>query len=164
MESPSIIFYCGFVQKKQCRPVNENPGDLEPSSHPPGIRRDKVVRPLRKPHHLEKMANPLFPFPSADAVESAIEIHILVARKIQVACHRLGDYPDALPHLGGFFRDIPAGNERLAARWTEKSGEHPDEGRLPCPVGTEETEEFALFHLEAHVVDSGDGTENLRYV
>src|SRR5580658_5203477 len=37
----------------------------------------------------------------------------------------------------------------------DESRHHADQRRLPCPVRSEQTENFALLHAEGNIVDSG---------
>src|SRR5216683_1010016 len=51
-------------------------------------------------------------------------------------------------YLGGLGDDVVAGHPGLAAVRPQQRGQHPDRGRLSCPVGSEHAENRAAGNLE----------------
>ena len=52
----------------------------------------------------------------------------------------------------------------LAAGGFQQRGKHFDGGCLPCPVGSEEGEDFSFGHIEGDVVDSSECAEGFDKV
>src|SRR6266511_3236667 len=67
-------------------------------------------------------------------------------------------HADPLLHAGGLLPDIDTGDERGAAVRLAQPFEDLDRRGLPRPVRTEEREDLALLHVEAHAVDRLDPT------
>src|SRR5688500_2889932 len=77
-------------------------------------------------------------------------------RRIQHALMRDEPHDRARGRATG---ELDAGHSRRAARWTQQSREHPEEGRLPCSVRSEERETIAATETERDVPDRIAATE-----
>ena len=53
----------------------------------------------------------------------------------------------------GFFRHVMSGDARLPRGDRDERRHHADQRRLPGPVRSEQSEDFAFFHAERNVVD-----------
>src|ERR1035441_3449916 len=68
----------------------------------------------------------------------------------------LGHEADVPPHLRRGAPQVDPGDRGLAAVRADQRGQHPERGRLPGAVGTEETEDLAALHGEVHAADRVD--------
>src|SRR5205823_2007668 len=57
-------------------------------------------------------------------------------------------------HLQRGVRDVKAGHLHLSFTWREIPGDDAHRGRLPRPIGSEETENFPFPDVKAHVGNS----------
>ena len=87
------------------------------------------------------------------AVEAALEHEVLPAGGQVVGPSELADVADPLADLLRLAGHVAAGHHGRAAVDGQQGGEHPQRRRLAGAVGTEEAEDLAPGHLDAHAPD-----------
>src|ERR1035441_1559651 len=73
-----------------------------------------------------------------------------------VAAPGLSHEANVQPHLRRCAPQVDPGDRGVAAVRADQRGQHPERGRLPGSVGTEETEDLAALHGEVHAADRVD--------
>ena len=112
--------------------------------------------PLGEVDRLKHVRDVFFALGTRNAVKLGVDAEILFDRKVLVAGQRLGNDADHAANCVGVFADVVAGNDRFSAGDRNECGHHADQRALPCTVGAEQTEDFAIGHGEA---DAFDGLE-----
>ncbi len=114
--------------------------------------------------HLDHPFLPLPFFVARDSVDAAIEVDVLLDRKVLVERELLAHVADVGFDPFGLRADVEASDGAASAAGGEDSTQHADRRRFAGAVGTEKSEDFAAGNLEAHVVDGRETTESLLQV
>ena len=114
--------------------------------------------------HLDYPLLPLAASFRRDAVDAAVEVDVLLDGEVLVEREPLAHVADVGLDQLGLRADVEAGHGAPAAAGGENAAEHADGGRFAGPVGSQETEDFALGHLEADVIDGHETAEPLFQV
>ena len=83
-----------FIKEKNRRMVKETPGYLKPSSHSTGECLHQVILPVMKFHQPEQFIYSLSPYIRRNAIEPAMEIHILPGGEFLIKALVLKYYSD----------------------------------------------------------------------
>ena len=74
----------------------------------------------------------------------------------RIAGHRLRNDAQAAANVVGLRLHVEAGDVGCASGDRDERGHHTDQRGLPCTIGTEQPEDFALANAERDVVDGGE--------
>src|SRR5579885_2242139 len=150
-----------LVEEENLRRVQQAPRDLKPAAHPARKSFDERVAAFPKLEEFEERLGALAPLALRDAVEDAVDFHVLPRRQILVETWVLEDDAEASAHLIALDRRVESVELYLAARRSQERRQHLDGRRLPRAVRAEEGEDLAAMHLERNVVNGGDFAEAL---
>src|SRR2546422_7665772 len=146
----------GLVQEQDSRVVHEAGTQVEPPPHPARVRVGPAVRGVLQLQDIEELLDALLNERVGHVIEPPDQPEVLTSREVSVDPDRLSRVADDAPDLRPIALDIEARDVDGAARLREERRDDPDDRRLSGPVGPEETEELALAHGEADVVDGLD--------
>ncbi len=154
----------GLVQKKDLRPMDQSPGDLQPPLHPPGIFLDENRGFLCQVDQLQDQIDPSSPLLPLDVVHHRMKIEVLFSGELAVKGGLLEDdadaFPDAVPALG----HVETGDLSESRRRFEKGGQHVDRGRLAGAVRPEKPEQLTLWDGKGDMVHSRQAVELLGQI
>ena len=139
-----------FVEDQGVRVAEERGGDTEPLSHAQGEPADPLVGDPVQAGHVDDLTHPT----GGDPVRGGHRPQVLVGTATGV--HRLGVQQDTdLPQrcgVGGV--RLAVDGDRTGRRAVEPD-DHPHRGRLPRPVGAQESCDRPRHHRERHAVHGG---------
>ncbi len=101
---------------------------------------------------------------SREVEVAAVDHQVVEDRELQVEAVFLRYEPDAAPDARTVGGRVHPEHTKRAARKRGHARDHSHRGGLPCSVGTEEPEGFALGDLEVDVVHRQEVTEPLHEV
>jgi hypothetical protein len=87
---------------------------------------------------------------------------VLAAGQVHVHGGVLAGQPDLVPDLGGFAHDVATEDRGAAGIGPQDRRENANHGRLPRPVGAEQSKHGARRHLERDPLNSDDTAETFR--
>src|SRR3989441_8888806 len=166
VEAAQILPHCGarlrveagrgLVQERASGLTHEPRAQVEPAAHPARVRVRAAVRGILQLQALEELLDPLLDERVGHVIEPADEPEVLASGEVPVDADRLPRVADDAADLRPILLDIEAGDANRAARLREERRDDPNDRRLPGPVWAEGTEELALSHGEADVIDGLD--------
>ena len=148
-----------LVEEQHLGRMDEPARDLQPPAHPARVSLHEIVGALGQAHHVDQVLRPLAPHAPAEIVEAAVDVDILPSGEVEVGGQRLRNHADRFAHAHRIARDVEAGDESLSRGRHDQRRQHPAERGLARAVGSEQAEQLAAPHLEAHVVDGGEFAE-----
>src|SRR3989475_11456950 len=146
----------GLIQEQDSRVVHEPGTQVEPAAHPARVRVRTAVRCILQLQNLEELIDALVHERVGHVIEPPDQPEVLASGEFSIDPDRLARVADHAPDVQPIALDIEARDVDGAARLREQRRDDPDDRRLSGPVGPEETEELALAHGEADVVDGLD--------
>ena len=128
-------------------------GNLEPPAH--AARESLCLRaaPLCEVNGLQHIVDVLDAFAPGDAVELGVDAQVFLDGEIGVAGERLGNDADHAANRIRIFGHVMASNKGMAAGERNQRGHHTDERAFARAVGAEQTEDFAIGHGKADILD-----------
>ncbi len=152
----------GFVEEDDLRRVQKTARDFEASPHPAGELLDRVLAPVPQLKQLEQLLDAFVAELARNAVQHAVEVHVLVGGQFVVDAGVLEYDPELLARAGLIPHGVDAVEGHTAARGFQQRSQHLDGSGLAGAVGAEEGENLALGHLKGDVVDGDEIAEFLH--
>jgi len=135
--------------------------EVEAPPHPAGELRDRLVRGLFQVELSEQPLGGGARVGRAEPLQPAEHPQVLRRRQVLVNRRELAGHPDQLADAVRFTGNVNAEHPGLAGVDRQQRGEHPQGGRLPCPVRAEHAEDLALAYLKVDAVDRAKPTKLL---
>ena len=88
--------------------MHEREAEVEPALHPARVAADLAVGRVGQPDPLEQFAAAPFALGPAEAVQGALQAHVLAAGEERVERRLLQRGADRAPHLGALVHDVEA--------------------------------------------------------
>ena len=129
-----------LVQKEHLRPVKQSPRYLKPSFHAARKILHKVVAPPGKAYHFKYLFNSLFRKAPFHAVKIAVELQVLVRRKLVIEGNFLKHEPYGRPHSVRVLHAIMPVHARPSGGRGKKRAEYVYRGGLSRSVRPYEAE------------------------
>ncbi len=146
-----------LVQEDDLGRVDDAERDIEAPALPAGVGADVAVGEVAELESLDGRLGEALRGRFRDAVHARLVDQVTPGRGPVVGAAALRHEADVLAHLGGIAPEVHPGDRGVAAVRADQRGQHPERGRLPGPVGPEETEDLAARHGEVHAADRVDG-------
>ena len=127
--------------------MHERETEVEPTLHPARVAADLAIGRVGQPDALQQLGATLFALALAQAVQRALQTHVLGAGEERVERRLLQRRADRATHLRALRNDIQARDARLAGGGRQQRREHEHRRRLARAVGTEETVDLTRRHL-----------------
>src|SRR5204863_9346111 len=145
-----------LVEEQDLGRVQKSARDLQTPLHAAGVVLHWIVLAIPELEQLQQLLGALVARRSRDAVEHAVQVHVLVRRQLLIQAWILKDDPEQAPDVRGVRGGIQPVDLNRPARRYEQRRQHLDRRGLPGAVRTEEGEDFAGLHIERDVVDRRD--------
>ena len=148
-----------LVQEDDLGRMDDAERDIEAPALPAGVGADLAVGEVAELEGLDGRLGEALRGGFRDAVHARLVHQVTPGGGLIVGAAGLRHEADALPHLRGVAPQVRPGDRGVAAVRADQRGQHPEGGRLPGSVGTEEAEDLAALHGEVHAadrIDSGD--------
>jgi hypothetical protein len=149
-----------FVEHQQTRATQQAGGNPEPLPHAVGVAADLVVGPIDEVDDVEHLRNEVGP---DAAVQQPEALQVLPAGQVGVELRALDEAGDPVEDSNPGLRPAPAEHANHAGIGPDQAEQHPQEGGLAGPVGSEDAVHLAGRHAEGDVVDRPDRSERLGH-
>ena len=141
-----------LVQQQEGRVVEHGPDEGQFLAHPFGVFGQPLAGGLGQPKAGQQFIGTAADLRLRKALEPTEKGQIFVAAHPQVKAGEFGEQADGVAHLAGLAHRIETGHPRPALAGFEDGGQHPHRGRLARAVGTQQGQDFAGSHPQAHAV------------
>jgi len=134
---------------------------------PPHAARKRADERISKLQQFDGLEQPVDQFPSPlrrHAVELRVNQHVFLGGQLRVGRERLRDYSEHVAHTVRVGSYVVTADARRAGGGRRERRHDADQRCLPCPVRSEQAENFLPRHVKAHVVDRGEVAELLHHV
>ena len=145
-----------LVEEENFGMMHESARDFETAAHTAGECLGLRAAPLGQVDEFEELVHRLLALLLRNAVELGVDAEILVEREIGIAGHRLRNHAQAAANVVGLRLHVETRDVSCASGDRDERGHHADQRGLPCTVGTEQPEDFALANAERDVVDGSE--------
>ena len=141
--------------------VQEREREVQAAAHAAGVRRGLAVGGVDEADALEQVVAALRALGARDALQAALQAHVLAAGEHRVERDVLQRDADRGAHLRALLRDVVARDRRAAARRRQERREDLDGRRLARAVGPEEAVDLAGRDVQVDAVDGADAALEL---
>ena len=153
-----------LVEHEERGTVENRAAEREPLFLPARETAREHIRFLRELHAHEHFLRACAPLRAREAVESAVEHHILAHRHIRIEAEPLGHIAERLTCALRMRRRVTAEHERCAARRREDAADHADRRGLSRAVRSDESVDCTARHGEVQMIDGGVVTKDTREI
>ena len=154
----------GLVQKQDARGMHDGAAQRQALLPAAGQQLGDGGAAVGEARHAQHVLLAFRAHVFGDAVNPAEEVDVLFHGEIVVERELLRHVADVLADLFGILGDVEAGHGAPAGGGRQQPAEHADDGGFAGAVGTQETEDLALVHLEGDVIDGHEIAEGLDQV
>ena len=154
----------GLVEEDHPGLTDEGHRQVEPSSHPARVGRQRLVRGVGEVELLQQLGDPPSPSVAAEVAKVGHQPQVLGAGEQVVHGRELPGDPDDGPHPIGIGDHVVTGDAHGAGIGRDQGGQDADHRGLPRPVRTQQREDRALLHGQAHLVEHHMGAERLAHL
>ncbi len=141
----------GLVEEEQFGIVDQRSGEGEPHLHSLGVHADSGVGVVRQAHRVQQVHR----IQRRARVQRSEELQVLQPGQLLVVVGQFERDTDALVVISTPGQRVPAPDRGLAAVAAKQADEKFLRRRLPCPAGTQETEDLTTTDGEVHAPHGG---------
>ena len=142
-----------LVEEEDARAVQQRQREVQPALHAARVGRRPAIGGVGEADALEQLVAAAAALGARDALQPALQAHVLAAGQHRVERHVLQRDADRGAHLGSLLRDVVARDGRPARGRRQQRREHLDGRRLAGAVGAEEAVDLARRHVQVDPVD-----------
>ena len=142
-----------FVEEEHFRPVHERSADQQPLLHAARKLVHERLSALLQPDQLQHAGRLPARVAPVQAEIASVVIEVLPGGQAPVKRVELRDHADYPFNFLLAGTDADAGDPHLSARRHHSGRQHADRGRLPGPVGPQQTEELAVLNFQVERID-----------
>ena len=137
-----------LVQEQHARAGQQARREVETSPHPTGVRARRAVGGVSQVEALEQLVRPPASLRGREVEQAPEHLEVLPAGQHLVDRRELAGQPQQLPHPRGVVDDVAAKHLGPSGVRSEQRGQHPDEGRLPRAVRSEQPKDRGLLDIQ----------------
>ena len=148
-----------FVEKNHLRCVYQGTYQSQLLLHSAGELSRKPFTERAHARGIKQAGCAPLPVSSGHAENTGVKTNILIHGQIFIETEALGHIADMMFDPLGVAAHIKAGNCCPPGTWCEHTGKHAQRSCFACAVGSNQTENFTGFHIEAQVVHGDNAGE-----
>src|ERR1019366_8459102 len=138
----------GLIQDQHIRVVDDGLRDADTLAEAFGQLADQLGPNVAQGAAPDYLVRPALDVGARNAFDLPHKREVLDDLHFWVQRRGFGQVADAFLDLHRVLQHVETGNRGFAGRGREEAGEDAHRGGLTCPVGTQEADDLALFHLE----------------
>jgi hypothetical protein len=142
---------------------HERGGEVKPPAHAARVGAGDPPAGIAEVKALEQLSATALGRPARGAVEAAHHGQVLQPGEVLVDRRVLAGETDAMTQRGGIAHDVQTDHRRGARIRCEQRREDAHQRRLARPVGAEQPQDRALWHVEVHAIESPHLAERLGH-
>ena len=150
-----------LVEEEDARVVQQREREVEAALHAAGVRRGLAVGGVDEADALEQLVAARRALGARDALQAALQAHVLAAGEHRVQRDVLQRDADRGAHLRALLRDVVARDGGACRRRRQQRREDLDRRRLARAVGPEEAVDLAGRDVQVDAVDGADAALEL---
>ncbi len=147
----------GLVEEEHLGPMDDPEGDVQSAPLAARVRLDPPIGELDQVEQAHELVGPGGHRGQVPAVQAALEDQVLPTRGQVVGPAQLAHVADTAAYLLRLPGHVESGHRGRAGIDGQEGGQHAQGGRLAGTVWSEEAEDLAAAHLDAHPADGLHG-------
>ncbi len=148
-----------LIEEHQPRAVQQGTDERQPLLPPPREATRAAVEIGFHSRELDQLGLASFALAVGEAVDAAVEVHVLLDGEVGIERELLRHVADRLPDLFGILLHVSTQYRGGPLRERQEPTERTDQRRLAGPIGPEQAEHFPRHHVQADLIHSRERAE-----